>query len=352
MDLYKFQVIVKCRRGKDKETHRRFLQEYLPQKNKAGVEEKPELFEAEDGASVIFIDDYQRHIVGKHFKFIISPENPNVDCKTLVRMLVKLTEAVTGYRARWLAAVHTDTAHPHAHLLINGEDKAGADVEFDRVFIKQTMREMARQICTAMVGERTAAEMRAERENLHKRSRYCKLDDEIARREVRVNTPPFGSMVTVLGNEPLRKRLEHLSDLGFAERAAEKFGVYLLEEGWADKLRTVGRYNSFLRARRELQQADGRSLVLYGADCGSVRGTVTRRYVMNDEDSWNHAVVIEAKDKAWYVPLFYEPDKDWENREVSCELRENQRGLLVPRIRIEGREQGRKRNTSGLPVAR
>jgi hypothetical protein len=342
--------VVKCRIGKDKEAHRRFLQEYLPQKNKAGVAEKPELFGAGAGESIV--DDYRRDLVGKHFKFIVSPENSNVDCAALVRMLVKRTEAVTGYRLRWLAAVHTDTAHPHAHLLINGEDKDGRDVVFDRVFIKQTMREMARQICTTLVGERTIAEMRAEQENLHKRSRYCKLDEEIARREIGVSMPPFGSRVTVVGNESLRKRLEHLSDLGFAERAEGKLGVYFLEEEWMDKLRAVGRYNSFLRARRELRQVDGRSLVLYDAACGSVRGTVTRRYVMNDEDSWNHAVVIEARDKAWYVPLFYEPDKDWENRAVSCELQKNQRGLLVPRIRLEGGERGRERKHNRVHITR
>jgi type IV secretory pathway VirD2 relaxase len=34
-------------------------------------------------------------------------------------------EAITGYSFHWMAATHTDTEHPHAHLLINGTDKNG-----------------------------------------------------------------------------------------------------------------------------------------------------------------------------------------------------------------------------------
>jgi hypothetical protein len=41
-------------------------------------------------------------------------------------------EKVTGYSFIWMAATHTD--HPHAHLLINGTDKTGKDIRFDKLF--------------------------------------------------------------------------------------------------------------------------------------------------------------------------------------------------------------------------
>jgi hypothetical protein len=315
----------------------------MPQKNKAGVEEKPELF-SDETVDEAFLNKYRDAMTGKHFKFIISPENQNADCAALVKTLTLRMEAVTGYRFSWLAAVHTDTAHKHAHLLINGVDKAGRNVIFDRAFIKQTMREMSRRVCTDMLGKRTEKEIRAERESLHKRNRYCELDDELRRYEWSLGFADgrWGSAAAVGNNAVLRNRLEHLAELGFAERRGRG---YWLERGWVEKLRAVGRYNSFLRARNETRYAAGVDLTLYDAGCGKIAGTVTRRYVMNDEESWNNAVVIEDAEakKAWYAPLYFEPAKEWLGAKVECETALDRRGFAAPRIRIARVERGRER---------
>jgi hypothetical protein len=84
------------------------------------VKEKPELFNT-GIADEDYPDEYSRAMTGRHFKFIISPESPRVDIP---------------------AAVHTDTDHPHAHLLINGKDRDGREARFEKLFITQTMREM------------------------------------------------------------------------------------------------------------------------------------------------------------------------------------------------------------------
>jgi hypothetical protein len=146
--------VVKLNIGKTKDAHKKFINEYLPQKHKKEVSEKPALFSDEpvDGN---FIKNYSDKMTNKHFKFIISPESQNVDCEVLTKAVVKRIESATGYKLRWLSAVHTDTGHNHAHLLINGEDKDGRDVYFDPVFVKETIRQISRDVCTKLAGPRT-----------------------------------------------------------------------------------------------------------------------------------------------------------------------------------------------------
>jgi hypothetical protein len=74
-----------------------------------------------------------------------------------------------------MAAVHTDTGHPHAHLLINGKDKGGKEAHFDKLFITQTIREMTRQLCTELIGKRTPEEIQEAMLQSHKSCRYCPL---------------------------------------------------------------------------------------------------------------------------------------------------------------------------------
>ena len=65
-------------------------------------------------------------------------------------------------------------------------------------------------------------------------------------------------------------------------------------------------------------------------------GIITQRNVMDDEGVWKNAIVIENKreDKAWFVPLFYQPVPELEGATVSLNLIKNQKGLLVPKITI------------------
>lgn len=336
------RCIVKCRIGEDMAAHRKFLNEYMPQKGKEGVEEKPELFGGaiEGGGAA---DAYLKRVAGRHFKFIISPESQHVDVEALARTLVKRMEAAAGRKFSWLAVVHKDTAHKHAHLLINGVDREGREVRFSRDFIKRTMREMSRRICTQMIGERTRGEMEAERSGLYKRCGWSQLDEELRAREsgLAAEGGRWGGEVREPFDEVLRKRLERLVELGLAERKEGGKHAYLMERGWVEALKAAGRYNSFLKARGEVA---GSRLELYGRDSGAVRGRVRRIYVMNDEENWNHAAVIEdaEKGKAWYVPLYYEPDRGLLGKEARCEMRERRNGPLAPAIRVVGgMERGR-----------
>jgi hypothetical protein len=70
---------------------------------------------------------------------------------------------------------------------------------------------------------------------------------------------------------------------------------------------------------------------------GKPGGKKTRLYRMNDEENWNHAIFIENDKlkKAWYVPLYFEPEEKLLNAIVVCGLKTNRKGLLVPNIKVK-----------------
>ncbi|MDR1173981.1 MAG: relaxase/mobilization nuclease domain-containing protein [Treponema sp.] len=327
--------ITKLRIGKDIYTHKRFIKEYLPQENKKDVIEKPALYNNDmvDGQA---LEQYYKAITGKHFKFIISPESSRVDLPALVKTLVKRMEKISGKSFIWMAATHTDTDHPHAHLLINGADKHGENVHFYKLFITQAMREMARQICTDMIGKRSREEIKASILQGYKGNRYCSFDDAIKEQEEPLDDEIYGSQAQTF-NDLLLKWLFHLAELGLAKKKEKAASTFLLEKDWIKKLRAIGRYNSFLKARSELRSTAAVNMTLYAKETGEISGVITKLYKMNDEDSWNHALVVEnaALRKAWYVPLYYEPDNALLGAEINCNLKTNQKGLLVSHITVK-----------------
>ena len=338
---------VKCRYGKDKSTHLRFLEEYLPQLNKTQVKDKPALF---SGTAVdeAFVQQYREAMTGLHYKFIISPESPEVDIEALVKTLVKRMEAATGFRFNWVAAEHNDTAHKHAHLLINGVDKNGREINFDKTFKTHTVRAMSRSICTALAGQRAREEIKASIENSYSKCRYTILDDALREREHPAAGHPAYESRVAAEDALLVKRLNFLCDIGLAAREPEMKTTFLMEKGWKKKLKAMGRYNSFLDARNSLLSVSNTELDLFSKETGPIEGIVTKLYRMNDEDSWNHAALVENKklNKAWYVRLHFEPDQSLLNSYVKCGFKFNGSGNLVPKITVAKWGSPRKRDAA------
>ncbi|MBQ8680108.1 MAG: hypothetical protein IJ530_10140 [Treponema sp.] len=315
--------VAKMRIGYDKGSHMKFLKEYLTQQNKDDITEKPELFSSEmvDDA---FLENYKKNMSGLHFKWIISPENPGVDCMALTRTLVARMELVTGYKFRWIAAVHTNTSHPHAHLLINGTDKNGKTVDcFRKTFLKQTVREMCRQICTELKGCRTLEEIEASKKRLPNANRYCALDARIETYSFldRNNSDKEFPITVRSQDNIMHGRLCHLERLGLARVRKEGCELYDLRKGWAGNLHTAGRYSSFLKAWKELLSSKRVNLELFDMKGGApVEGRVTKVFRMNYEESWDNALVVENErlGKAWFIPLYREPSKRLLGADVIC----------------------------------
>ncbi|WP_149554520.1 relaxase/mobilization nuclease domain-containing protein [Treponema pectinovorum] len=344
---YKQPCTVKMYYTENKQNHIEFLRNYMPQNNKKEVIDKPKLFNAfyeEVPESELL--KYEQEADDLGFKFIISPESQNIDMKALVRQFVKKLEGVTGHKFSWLAVTHTNTAHIHSHLLINGIDKNTKEkFRFESGIVKSVARGLAIDICTDLAGPRSQEQIEASRLNLPYANRWVpKLDQHIidyyGYTQFKVshivgNCEFEASKVTV--DELERQRLNHLVDMGLAifyDRNNPP--VYYLEKGWKEKLRAIGRYNTYLDARNKLRFTPFYNLELYEAEHGEVSGFVSRIYNMDDEGIWNNAVVIENRklNKAWYVPTRIKLKEDDIGKFISVKTEKNQKGKLRPVITI------------------
>ena len=252
------------------------------------------------------IEEYRENMVDKNFRIFLSPQSDRIDLKELTEKFMKTLEQQTGYKFYWQAANHYNTAHPHAHILINGKDKYGRDVEIPRDIVKTFMREYARDICTSQIGNRTAGEIALEKERELEAQRFTRLDESIkdlCGGNFSINKKHINSNYD---RARVLTRLENLRRIGLC---TYNNGAYHLSSQWEDDLRANGRYNTFLTARAELRYTDQANLKIFSGQDGVITGKVTKIYKPDDDFSNNHAVIIEGLDgKAYFVPLLKAPE--------------------------------------------
>lgn len=309
-EIRKQNCIVKGNWSFDKRKHKNFLYNYMQQKDKDEIIDKPVLFnEKDDEVSQYELKYYENNIMDKKFyRFIISPEKNSIPLYSMVRTLMRKIEAASGYKLYWYGAKHTNTQHNHVHILINGIDKNGKQVIFGKKFISNTIRSFARDCCTNYLGLRTDEEIKAEKMRMPFLRRYTKLDKEIEKYEKDIyGNETYGSLVTVQ-NELMNSRLKTLVDLDLAKENI-KNNEYYLEKDWKSKLRAMGLYNSYLDARNGLKFVKHQNLLQYKKEHGKITGTITKLFKANYEDSWTNAILVENKNenKAWYIPFKEEP---------------------------------------------
>ncbi|WP_297645843.1 hypothetical protein [uncultured Treponema sp.] len=308
------RVMFKVSHSSSMQAHDKYLSTYMPQENKNEVLDKPKLFGTENS-------EYEVAKVPEHFKFIISPENQNVNLKVLASEFIRRTETMTGYKLLWQGAVHTDTAHRHAHICINGRDKNGKRVYFQPEMIRRTMRETLSYIATQMVGERTQQEILAAQKNLVVARRWTKLDEELEKYP--------GKISSRLLSPDMQNRLAFLSEMNLAVRKA---GFYELKDDWKEVLVATGRYNTFFD---EFQKSGGR-LSLYAG--GGISGTVENVISFDKDESWNDALVIRSGESLVYVPVWQLKKDDLLGKSVEIKdgIRSLSRQITDSSIRVAG----------------
>ena len=300
------------------------------------------------------IEEYRENMSDRNFRIFLSPQSKKVDLKDLAQRFIIKLEYATGYKLHWQGANHYNTAHPHAHLLINGTDRAGKEVEIPRDIVKTFMREYARDICTSQLGSRSLQEIALEKEKELTARRFTRLDEKIKESCGGTFKVNLSGIANPLQRERLLARVEALRKMKFC---VYKDGHYRLSPRWEEDLRANGRYNTFLKARSELKYSDAASLKVFSGSGGQITGKVTKVYRTDEDASDNHAVILEGVDgKAYFVPLFKTPEVRNAKRErdvsgdpdgkgtqhkrellregelVSIKTYENQRGRLTPLI--------------------
>jgi hypothetical protein len=325
------KCIAKMNYSSSIEAHRVQLEKYLTREGAGRDGKDPELFGTD-------LEEYKKNMVGKNFRIFLSPESLDVDTKVLAEMFIKKLEKQTGYHFYWQGACHFNTAHPHAHLLINGIDKQGREVNIPRDIVKTFMRETARDLCTAQVGLRTQKDLDLEKERELSSHRFTRLDNYI--QEISGGSVEL-RLSAIKRDKDKRRILARLETLRKLNLCTYENNGYHMKNNWQEDLKTNSRYNTFLRARDELQYADSSALKVYTGKQGLVTGKVTKIYRPDDDASDNHVVVMETLDgKAYFVPFFRKPelrDKDSksflkEGELISLKTYESQKGRLTPII--------------------
>ncbi len=118
-----------------------------------------------------------------HFRFIVSPDDaPDMsDLRSFTRDLVGQMEKDLGARLDWVAVDHWNTAHPHVHLIVRGVRDDGQDLVISRDYIKEGMRDRARDLITQELGPRTDLDIRRALEAQVEAERWTQLDRQLVR---------------------------------------------------------------------------------------------------------------------------------------------------------------------------
>lgn len=155
------------------------------------------------------------------FKLIVSPEfGERVDIKKLVREMMTRMEADLGRHLEWVAVVHSNTQHPHAHVALRGVAD-GDELRLDRDYLKHGIRRGAEDECTVQLGFRTHQDALEATEREVGQVRFTTLDRQIARSRPAAGQEFFRFDLSGRSQVPLRSRLFFLQELGLARRADE-----------------------------------------------------------------------------------------------------------------------------------
>jgi type IV secretory pathway VirD2 relaxase len=118
-----------------------------------------------------------------HFRFIVSPDDALEmdDLRAFTRDLVDQMEKDLGTRLDWVAVDHWNTEHPHVHLIVRGVRDDGENLVISRDYIKEGMRDRARDLITQELGPRTDQCIRRALLRQVEAERWTNLDRQLKR---------------------------------------------------------------------------------------------------------------------------------------------------------------------------
>ncbi|WP_423416178.1 DUF3363 domain-containing protein [Hyphomicrobium sp. B1] len=118
-----------------------------------------------------------------HFRFIVSPDDAAdmTDLRSFTRDLAAQMEKDLDTRLDWVAVDHWNTEHPHVHLIVRGVRDDGQDLVIARDYIKEGMRDRARDLITQELGPRSDLDIQRSLERQVGAERFTQLDRQLVR---------------------------------------------------------------------------------------------------------------------------------------------------------------------------
>jgi type IV secretory pathway VirD2 relaxase len=208
----------------------------------------------------------------RHFRVMLAPESgarlieEDGDLKSFTREVMARMERDLGVELDWMAVDHHNTDNPHAHVILRGVRRDGAELVLPREYVSHGLREAARDVATERLGERSIADERLRLEREIEGRGFNRLDRAIEqelseRREVLVQSLGRGRDGAFAN--AMKARAQELARIGLAKEVRRN--VLQFEREWKERLEA----SRALDVRREL--ARGR---LYEPRMGRVAGKV------------------------------------------------------------------------------
>lgn len=251
-----------------------------------------------------------------HFRFIVSPDDAleMSDLRSFTRDLVGQMEKDLGTKLDWVAVDHWNTEHPHVHLIVRGVRDDGENLVISRDYIKEGMRDRARDLITQELGPRTDHDIRQSLERQIETERWTNLDRQLARDSYRTGVvdlaPHAGSQPDEFHALKIG-RLRKLETLGLAEEIGP--GQWTIAEKAEATLRELGERGDIIkRIHRGLSERGidrgAASYVLAGESLDDpVVGRLVARGLDDELNGTAYAVVDGVDGRTHHIRL---PDLD------------------------------------------
>ncbi len=289
----------------------------------AGVnEEKPVLFGSVDGVETDLSrsDFYNKCKSDRHhFRLIISPESGHQidDFEGYVGKVMSHIEGDLDTKLEWVCAVHYDTDHVHAHVVLRGVNDKGRDLVIAPDYISNGIRDRAREVATEVIGERSLADLQRGMEEEVNALRVTSLDHFIERRgvdievygeensEIKVNVRDLGRNAhDAFHGELVRKRLEFLTTTSMARNVSRD--IYHVRKDFKDELRLASEKHDVIKRLYRSMPDEVRGVSIYrveGHEGDVVRGSIEKIAHMNELTDHKYMVVRDDEGELHYVPL-------------------------------------------------
>lgn len=251
-----------------------------------------------------------------HFRFIVSPDDAveMAHLKTFARDLVGQMEKDLGTKLDWVAVDHWNTEHPHVHLIVRGVREDGENLVISRDYIKEGMRDRARDLITQELGPRTDHEIRRTLERQIDTERWTNLDRQLARDGYRTG-------VIDLAPHPNRQpdefhalkvgRLRKLESLGLADQIGP--GQWIVSENAETTLRELGERGDIIKrihrglAERGIERGAASYVLASESLDDAVVGRLVARGLDDELKGTAYSVIDGADGRTHHIKL---PDLD------------------------------------------
>lgn len=178
----------------------------------------------------------------RHFRLILSAERGELlrDLPSYTREVMARAGAQLDTTLQWVAVDHHDTDNPHTHIILRGRRADGRDLVLPRDFVREQLRDIAREVATRWLGPRSREDDRLALEHDVRRHAMTRLDRLIAGQLPADNVirlsrleAPHEPVLT----QALKARARELRRLGLATEV--KRNVLAFQSDWQDRLKAL-----------------------------------------------------------------------------------------------------------------